>query len=110
MPWPLDTASLSHVTEGVPRSSAALAAQWRRRRREFRGALAPQWEKSGAAARDAGCRRWLGGELPGPAVELRQVIIDVDRANLDHEITVKYYFTDYLIPKLIEIIKILLFN
>ena len=38
------------------------------------------------------------------------LFVVVDRANLDHEITMKYYFNDYLIPKLKDIIKILLFN
>ena len=34
----------------------------------------------------------------------------IDRANIDREITMKYYFNDYLIPKLKDIIKILLLN
>ena len=63
--------------------------------------------KKEAAAPCAGYRRWLDGELAVPAVELRRI---VDRANLDHEITMKYYFNNYLISKLKDIIKILLFN
>ena len=75
-----------------------------------RGAQAPEWEKGRSRASRGLPARVGRRNHRSDEMFTGRIFVVVDRAYLDHEITMKYYFNDYLIPKLKDIIKILLFN